>query len=166
MNFQDRWETDADGNKFIFTVEMQRALQNAGLPVEPDQIGQIKQSYSAEKPREERPRQEQRPRQEPRQPRQSKPKPPPKQADPEEPAIVQIDPMTGKYLGRLKFYLGAKGYGFIARGGGESIFFHKSKCATEPESFDKGQWLLYDVGKTARGEEATGVEVYTGEPPE
>jgi cold shock CspA family protein len=160
MNFKDRWETDANGKRFIFTVEMQRALQDAGLPIEPDQIGQIKQSYSAEKPRQERERQE------PRQSRESKPKPPPKPAEPDEPAIVQIDPATGKYLGRLKFYLGAKGYGFIARGGGESIFFHKSKCATEPESFDKGQWLLYDVGKTARGEEATGVEVYTGVPPE
>ena len=35
MNFKDQWATDEDGNRFIFTVEMQKRLNAAGLPIEP-----------------------------------------------------------------------------------------------------------------------------------
>ena len=35
MNFRDRWEENEQGERFVFTVEMQRRLSQAGLPIEP-----------------------------------------------------------------------------------------------------------------------------------
>jgi cold shock CspA family protein len=160
MNFKDRWETKANGETFLFTVEMQRALYAADLPVEPASLAALSTTAAAAPRTEQRSSQS---RNESRPPKQeSKPKP---QDDPE-PDIIQFDPVTGKYIGRMKFYLAAKGYGFIARGAGESIFFHKSKAKVDPEQLDKGAWLLYDVSQTARGEEAVEVEPFTGTPPE
>ena len=82
------------------------------------------------------------------------------------PETIQIDPMTGKYIGRVKWYNTKKGYGFIVRGAGEEIFFHKSATVGEMEEFEEGQWVLYDVETTAKGPEASDVEPYTGEPVE
>jgi CspA family cold shock protein len=143
MNFKDKWETDAEGNKFVFTVEMQRRLSQAGLPVEPESLDQLKDiptpqpiSYVDEV----------------------------KEEEPEEPATIQIDPKTGKYLGRLKWYNPSRGYGFIARGAGEDIFFHKTGAIISPENLDEGQWVLYDVEHRQKGPEATEVEAYEGDP--
>ena len=41
MKFADRWATDEAGNRFLFTVEMQRQLSEAGLPVEPEALAQL-----------------------------------------------------------------------------------------------------------------------------
>lgn len=147
MNFSDRWETDEEGNQFVFTVEMQRQLHQAGLPLEPASLSQLSsapasQNQSASVERVE-----------------SKP-------EIEEPATIQIDPRTGKYLGRLKWYNASRGYGFIARGGGEDIFFHKSGSVGSPMDLDEGQWVLYDVEHRKKGPEATEVEAYEGEPVE
>ena len=79
------------------------------------------------------------------------------------PATIQIDPETGKYVGRLKWYNPARGYGFIARGGGEDIFFHKSGALVDPTGLEEGQWVLYDVEDRKKGPEATEVETYEGE---
>lgn len=145
MNFKDKWETDAEGNKFVFTVEMQRRLSQAGLPVEPESLDQLEDiptpqpiSYVDEV----------------------------KEQEMEEPATIQIDPKTGKYLGRLKWYNPSRGYGFIARGGGEDIFFHKTGAIISPENLDEGQWVLYDVEHRQKGPEATEVEAYEGDPNE
>ena len=145
MNFKDQWATDADGDKFVFTVEMQRKLHEAGLPVEPEQLEQLDdlptpQHTSYEDEAEEETH--------------------------EAPATIQIDPKTGKYLGRLKWYNPARGYGFIARGGGEDIFFHKTGAIDSPSQFEEGQWVLYDVEQRKKGPEATEVEAYDGEPVE
>lgn len=146
MNFRDKWETDAEGNKFVFTVEMQRRLYQAGLPVEPESLAQLEDiptpqpiSYVDEDEAED---------------------------EMEEPATIQIDPKTGKYLGRLKWYNPSRGYGFIARGGGEDIFFHKTGAIISPEHLDEGQWVLYDVEQRQKGPEATEVEAYEGDPSE
>ena len=147
MNFSDRWAKDEEGQEFVFTVEMQRRLHQAGLPIEPESLAQLDSvptpqpiSYVDEPDR-------------------------PKSAtQPEEPATIQIDPKTGKYLGRLKWYNAARGYGFIARGGGEDIFFHKSAAVGSPGELDEGQWVLYDVEQRKKGPEATEVEAYDGEP--
>ena len=80
------------------------------------------------------------------------------------PETIQIDPMTGKYIGRVKWYNTKKGYGFIVRGAAEEIFFHKSATVGEVEEFEEGQWVLYDVETTNKGPEASDVEPYTGEP--
>jgi hypothetical protein len=41
MNFRDEWATDEEGNRFVFTVEMQRRLHEAGLPVEPGSLSEL-----------------------------------------------------------------------------------------------------------------------------
>jgi cold shock CspA family protein len=91
---------------------------------------------------------------------------PPQQRAPEivGPKTIQIDPITGKYLGRVKWYNAKKGYGFIVRDAREELFFHKSATVGEIEEFEDGQWVLYDVETTAKGPEASDVEPYTGEP--
>lgn len=148
MNFSDTLETTADGARVVFTVEQKRALHEAGLPIEIESLSQLKQTGRR---KTSAPAQTTRSRRE---------------SDVPEPEVVQFDPATGKYLGRLKVYISGKGYGFIARGGGETIFFHKSRTLTDPGEFDKGDWLLYDVIQTRRGEEAVDVEPFTGEPPQ
>lgn len=82
-----------------------------------------------------------------------------------EPASIQIDPLTGKYIGRVKWYNARKKYGFIMRGGGEEIFFHESGLEIAPEILQEGAWVLYDVEETFKGPEATDLEAYIGELP-
>ena len=45
-NYSDTWAEDEDGNRFVFTVEMKRQLVRAGLPVEVENIGDIKVTSS------------------------------------------------------------------------------------------------------------------------
>lgn len=152
MNFKDHWVTDSEGRTFIFTVEMQRALSEAGLPVEADNARSLPKADSPRSSggRSGRARED------------VAPKAPPA-VEIEEPATIQIDPRTGKYLGRMKWYNPTKGYGFIARGGGEDIFFHKSSVASDPEKLEEGCWVLYDVEERRKGLEAADVEVYEGD---
>jgi cold shock protein len=146
MNFRDEWATDEEGNRFVFTVEMQRRLHEAGLPVEPGSLSELGDAPAPPPARSE----------------------PVSRAEPEQddlmPDTVQIDPETGKYIGRLKWYNPARGYGFIARGAGEDIFFHKSGALVDPTGLEEGQWVLYDVEQRKKGPEATEVETYEGEP--
>ena len=148
LNFRDHWETDEDGNKFIFTVEMQRRLSQAGLPVEAayiDQLGPLPET-SREQPK-------------PKVEKETKPQES-KRDEIEEPESIQIDPMSGKYVGRVKWYNARKGYGFLLRGAGEEIFFHRSSALGDAEELKDGQWILYDVEETDKGPEATDIEPY------
>ncbi|MEJ2748256.1 MAG: cold shock domain-containing protein [Anaerolineae bacterium] len=147
MNFKDRWVTDENGEKILFTVEMQRQLSEQGLPVEPEHLSDIDTESTASSSHRES-RQETRSQ---------------KREDFEMPETIQIDPQTGKYLGRMKWYNVRKGYGFIMRGGGEEIFFHKSNVVGDPAALNEGQWILYDVEETHKGPEAADIEPYTGE---
>ena len=150
MNYKDHWVTDSEGKRFVFTVEMQRALSEAGMPVEPDSVASI----PAPAGRNDSDR------------RRSEPKAASVQREKmEEPDSIQIDPQTGKYLGRLKWFNPTKGYGFIARGGGEDIFFHKTSAAASCDVNDlqEGNWVLYDVEERKKGLEAAEVEMYEGE---
>ncbi|MEW5989655.1 MAG: cold shock domain-containing protein, partial [Chloroflexota bacterium] len=81
----------------------------------------------------------------------------------EEPDSIQIDAQSGKYIGRMKWYNPQKGYGFIARGGGQDIFFHKTSTLGDPMALEEGQWVLYDVEERKKGPEATDVEPFGGE---
>ena len=173
MNFRDQWITNENGEKFLFTVEMQRQLGQAGLPITPEawQTFAAQQARPARGGHEER-RVEERRREpaaapsRPREPREAPPEPPQDNKAYPEPTSIQIDPMSGKYIGRLKWYNPLRGYGFIARGGGEDIFFHKTDALSDPADMPEGQWILYDVEDTERGLEASDVEIYTGDPPE
>lgn len=147
MNYKDTWATDEDGNKFVFTVEMKRSLAKAGLPIEAEALSQLEghtqtpvnQSYSAGN------------------------SPAPQAAAASlEPEIIQIDPETGKYIGTLKWYNASRGYGFISRGAGEDIFFHKTSTIGDPADIPEGQPVLYDVEERNKGPEATEVEPYYG----
>lgn len=166
MNFRDRWAENEQGERFVFTVEMQRRLSQAGLPIDPSalsELGQIEgKAHSARPERQARIEREERPQQRP--PQYSDQPSSSRGAEIVGPDTIQIDPMTGKYIGRVKWYNTKKGYGFIVRGAGEEIFFHKSATVGEMEEFEEGQWILYDVETTAKGPEASDVEPYTGEP--
>ena len=156
MNFKDVWATDENGNQFVFTVEMQRKLVAQGLDPVPEAVSAIVEEMkeddlpaptidpdTIEAPEPKKQSEE------------------PVQFD--EPMTIQIDPETGKYIGRMKWYNAKKGYGFIMRGGGEEIFFHKSGIMGSPEDFKEGQWILYDIEETKKGPEAAEVEPYAGE---
>ncbi len=142
MSYKDTWEVDEEGNKFVFTVEMKRRLDNAGLPITVESLAQLKDRPAAT-----------------REVMDSRDEP----EVAEELDIIQIDPETGKYLGRLKWYNPSRGYGFISRGGGDDIFFHRSSALGKPEEMNEGQLLLYDVEERPKGPEATEVEPYEGE---
>jgi CspA family cold shock protein len=144
-SFTDTWEEDEEGNRFVFTVEMKRKLAKAGLPVEAESLGDLKTTFVE---------------------RQETPVEQKKEVEFKQPSMIQIDPETGKYIGRLKWYNPVRGYGFISRGAGEDIFFHKTSTIGNPDDFEEGQWVLYDVEDRPKGPEATEVEPYLGEVPE
>lgn len=153
MNFKDKWEIDEEtGERFLFTVEMQRRLEKAGLPINPAYLSQVSQEEALKPPPSHTPA----------------PKSAPKVESRElaGPLTIQIDPQTGKYIGQVKWYNTKKGFGFILRGEGEEIFFHKSSSAADLPDLQDGQWVLYDVEDTKKGPEATDVELYDGLIPE
>jgi CspA family cold shock protein len=143
MNFADTWETNEKGEKFIFTVEMKRKLDKAGLAIEVESLQELAQTPSTAPPSASAPVQQSAP-------------------APTEPEMIQIDPETGKYIGSLKWYNASRGYGFISRGAGEDIFFHKTSSIGDPEEMAEGQAVLYDVEERNKGPEATEVEAYDG----
>jgi CspA family cold shock protein len=142
MNYTDTWAVDEDGNKFVFTVEMKRSLAKAGLPIEVDSLSELGHSTAPSN--------------------NSTPTTTAYTAAPTEPEIIQIDPETGKYIGSLKWYNASRGYGFISRGAGEDIFFHKTSSIGDPAEMEEGQSVLYDVEERNKGPEATEVEPYDG----
>lgn len=143
MNFKDTWATNKNGDKFVFTVEMQRKLSEKGLAIEPGSLVQLEEfaHLMGEGVAEETEGQT-------------------GEVAFEEPASIQIDPQTGKYIGRVKWYNVSKGYGFISRGGGEDIFFHKTDTICDTDELGEGVWILYDVEETNKGLEASEVELY------
>lgn len=199
MSFRDRWETDENGQKFVFTVEMQRRLTEAGLPVEPASLDLLPEEQPQESSsrgdrggdrgrgdggyaggqrdggrgdrgdrgdrfdRGDRGDRFDRGGDSGGQRGRTEMADGPREVTFEEPASIQIDPETGKYIGRLKWYNPLRGYGFISRGGGADIFFHKTSTIGNPEELNEGQWVLYDVEERKKGPEATEVEPYNGE---
>ncbi|MBE2221005.1 MAG: cold shock domain-containing protein [Anaerolineae bacterium] len=156
MNFKDRWEKDENGEAFVFTVEMQRRLSQAGLPITPANLAQLNITPQAPSPQAESSYSAA--------PEPASPRP---AAEPKEDLNtfdIQIDPQTGKYIGRMKWYNPKKGYGFLVRGAGEEIFFHKSSTVGRPEDLKEGEWVLYDIEETKKGPEATEIEPYDGDP--
>lgn len=147
MNFRDRWETDETGHTFLFTVEMQRALYEAGLPLEPAALKTYRERVAPKvaDPRH-KPRDDERGR---------------GRGDRHEQPVedVAIDPATGKFIGRLIMFNGSKGFGFIARGA-DKIYFHQKKALDDPRYFSEGQKLLYDIDVYRGKEEAINVEEY------
>jgi CspA family cold shock protein len=60
--------------------------------------------------------------------------------------------------GTVKWFNGAKGYGFISRQNGESVFVHSSAIeAAGFKSLQEGQAVQFDVTKGPKGWQAVNV---------
>ena len=58
--------------------------------------------------------------------------------------------------GKVKFFNGKKGFGFIEREGKDDLFFHFSEIQNR-EELNEGDVVKFDVGEGKRGELAKNV---------
>lgn len=140
MRFKDQWAVDENGQKYIFTVEMQRRLYELNRPVEAHEWLKFKAENtppSAPKPKD----------------RETKPEPVRVEVAP-----MEVDSATGKFVGVLKMYNDAKSFGFIDQGGGKEIYFHKRQLLSDTRFWKPGQRLLYNVTVYRGKEEAVEIE--------
>jgi len=62
--------------------------------------------------------------------------------------------------GTVKFFNADKGYGFIARDGGDDVFVHFSQIEGEGyKTLQEGQKVEFEVGPGRKGDEARNVRV-------
>lgn len=73
---------------------------------------------------------------------------------------MRLDPVTGHWVGRIKWFDQDKGYGFIDRGDGTDIFFHKTEVVGGPSDLAEEQLVSYDVEETLKGPQAVDVRLY------
>ena len=73
---------------------------------------------------------------------------------------MQLDPVTGHWVGSIKWFDLTKGYGFIDRGDGTDIFFHKSEMQNAMSDYTQGQVVTYDVEETLKGPQAVEVRIF------
>lgn len=63
-------------------------------------------------------------------------------------------------IGTVKFFNAQKGYGFIAREGGDDVFVHFSNIdGSGYRSLEEGQTVEFEVGQGRKGDEALKVRV-------
>jgi len=66
--------------------------------------------------------------------------------------------MTERIIGTVKWFNGAKGYGFIAREGGEDVFVHFSAIQGEGyRNLEEGQKVEFSIQKGPKGLQAANV---------
>lgn len=68
--------------------------------------------------------------------------------------------MSERVVGTVKWFNGAKGYGFLAREGGEDVFVHFS--AIEGDGFrnlEEGQKVEFSIEKGPKGLQAASVKI-------
>ena len=73
---------------------------------------------------------------------------------------MQLDPITGNWVGSIKWFDLDKGYGFIDRGDGSDIFFHKSGIMDAAAKYVEDQAVTYAVEETDRGPQAIEVQIF------
>jgi cold shock protein len=63
-----------------------------------------------------------------------------------------------RFLGTVKWFSAEKGYGFIAREGGEDVFVHQSVIQTEGyRTLEEGQQVSFSIEQGAKGLKAADV---------
>ena len=68
--------------------------------------------------------------------------------------------MSNREIGTVKWFNGAKGYGFISREGGEDVFVHFSAIQMEGfKALEEGQRVEFSVEKGAKGLQAVNVVI-------
>ncbi len=68
--------------------------------------------------------------------------------------------MTDRIQGTVKWFNGAKGYGFIAREGGEDVFVHHSAILAEGyRNLEEGQRVEFSIVQGPKGLQAASVTV-------
>ncbi len=68
--------------------------------------------------------------------------------------------MNERTTGTVKWFNPSKGYGFIARDGGEDIFVHHTAIQAEGyRTLEEGQRVEFDVETGAKGLKANNVKV-------
>ena len=66
--------------------------------------------------------------------------------------------MSERVSGTVKWFNGSKGYGFIARDGGEDVFVHYSAIQTAGfRTLEEGQHVEFTVERGPKGLQATNV---------
>ncbi len=68
--------------------------------------------------------------------------------------------MSERIIGTVKWFNGSKGYGFIARDGGDDVFVHFSAIQSDGyRTLEEGQKVEFTVEKGAKGPQASNVTV-------
>ena len=68
--------------------------------------------------------------------------------------------MSNRVTGTVKWFNGAKGFGFIAREGGEDVFVHYTANRGEGfKNLEEGQSVEFEVTQGKKGLQATDVVV-------
>jgi CspA family cold shock protein len=125
MTYRDEWaECEACGRDYVFTVEMQRRIEEKGEGKELARFCPECASSRMEEPE------------------------------------MRLDPTTGHWVGEIKWFDLDKGYGFIERGDGTDIFFHKTEVEGDPRGYVEGKLVTYDVEETLKGPQAITVSLY------
>ncbi len=71
--------------------------------------------------------------------------------------------MSNREIGTVKWFNGAKGYGFISREGHDDVFVHYSAIQSEGfKTLDEGQRVEFSVEQGPKGLQATNVVLAKG----
>ena len=67
--------------------------------------------------------------------------------------------MSERMMGTVKWFNASKGYGFIARDGGEDVFVHQSAIQSEGyRTLEEGQRVEFELESGAKGPKAVNVK--------
>jgi CspA family cold shock protein len=65
--------------------------------------------------------------------------------------------MQQRFLGIVKWFNAAKGYGFISRENGDDVFVHFSSLTSNYRKLEKGQVVEFSVEENPKGLQAANV---------